>query len=62
MYLPIFRPQAVIVSEISTVFPFPIEKHKLQNFVEIGPPVPEEKIFLKAFTIYGHGSHLGHVT
>ena len=30
-------------------------------FVEIGPPVLEKKIF-KVFTIYGHGSHLGHVT
>ena len=26
--------------------------------MEIGLPVPEKKIF----TIYGHGSHLGHVT
>ena len=31
------------------------------KFVEIGPPVPEER-FLKVFTIYGCGGHLGHVT
>ena len=30
--------------------------------MEIGPPVPEKKIFEGFFTIYGHGSHLGHVT
>ena len=32
------------------------------KFLEIGPPVPEKKIFEGLFTIYGHGSHLGHVT
>ena len=34
------------------------------RFVEIGPPVPEKKIFEGFFTIYmyGHGGHLGHVT
>ena len=30
--------------------------------MEIGQPVPEKKIFLRVFTIYGHGGHLGHVT
>ena len=33
----------------------------MQSFFEIGPPVPEKKIF-EGFTIYGHGGHLGHVT
>ena len=33
----------------------------MPSFVEIGPPVPEKKIF-EGFTIYGHGGHLGHVT
>ena len=33
----------------------------IPSFVEIGLPVPEMK-FLKVFTIYGHGGHLGHVT
>ena len=32
----------------------------IPSFIEIGPPVPEKKIF-KVFTIYGHGGHLGHV-
>ena len=30
----------------------------IPNFVEIGPLIPEQKIF----TIYGRGGHLGHVT
>ena len=34
----------------------------IPSFVEIGPPVPEKKIFERFFTIYGHGGHLGHVT
>ena len=34
----------------------------IPSFVEIGQPVPEKKIFLRVFTIYGRGSHLGHVT
>ena len=29
--------------------------------MEIGLPVPE-KMILRAFTIYGRGGHLGHVT
>ena len=33
----------------------------MQSFVEIGSPVPKKK-FLKDFTIYGYGGHLGHVT
>ena len=33
----------------------------IPSFVEIGPPVLEEKI-LKVFTIYEHSGHLGHVT
>ena len=33
----------------------------IPSFIEIGPPVPDKKIF-KVFTIYGHGGHLGHVT
>ena len=33
----------------------------IPNFVEIGSLVPERKI-LRGFTIYGLGSHLGHVT
>ena len=31
------------------------------SFVEIGPLVLEKKMF-KAFAIYSHGGHLGHVT
>ena len=34
----------------------------IPNFVEIGPPVLENKIFEVFFTIYGHGGHLGYVT
>ena len=34
----------------------------IPRFVEIGPPVPDKKIFEGFFTIYGHDSHLGHVT
>ena len=30
--------------------------------MEVGLPVPEKKIFEKFFTVYGHGSHLGHAT
>ena len=30
----------------------------IPSFIEIGPPVPEKKVF----TIYGHNGHLGHVT
>ena len=33
----------------------------IPSFVEIGQPVAEKR-FLKVFTIYGHGGHLGHVT
>ena len=33
----------------------------IPSFVEIGPPIPEKKIF-KGFIIYGCGGHLGHVT
>ena len=32
------------------------------SFVEIGPPVPEKKIFEGFYFIYGHGGHLGLVT
>ena len=34
----------------------------IPSSVEIGPPVPEMKIFLRIFTIYGRGGHLSHVT
>ena len=34
----------------------------MPRFIEICPSVPEKKIFEGFFTIYGHGSHLGHVT
>ena len=34
----------------------------IPSFEEITLPVPEKKIFKVFFTIYGHGSHLGHVT
>ena len=34
----------------------------IPSFVEIGPPVPEKKIFERVFTIFGRGGHLGHVT
>ena len=34
----------------------------LPSFVEIGPPVPEKKIFEGVFTIYGRGGHLVHMT
>ena len=30
--------------------------------MEIGPPVPEKKIFEGFYRIYGCGGHLGHVT
>ena len=30
--------------------------------MEIGPLVPEKKIFEGCFHIYGRGGHLGHVT
>ena len=33
----------------------------MPSFIEIGPPVPEKKIFEGFFSIYGHGGHLGHV-
>ena len=33
----------------------------MPNFMKIGPPVLEKKIF-EGFTIYGRGGHLGHVT
>ena len=39
--------------------------HNIPSFVEIGLPVPQKKIFerfLRVFTIYGRGGHLGHVT
>ena len=32
------------------------------KFRENQPPVLERKIFERGFTIYGRGSHLGHVT
>ena len=32
------------------------------SFMEIGSPVLEKKIFEVFFSIYWHGSHLGHVT
>ena len=34
----------------------------MPRFVEIGPLVLEKKICERAFTIYEHGGHLGHVT
>ena len=34
----------------------------MPSFDEIRPLVLEKKIFLRVFTIYGHGGHLGHVT
>ena len=35
----------------------------IPSFVEIGPLVPEKKIFKGFFTIYGRGGHdAGHVT
>ena len=34
----------------------------IPSFVEIGLPVPEQKIFEGFFTKYGRGGHLGHVT
>ena len=34
----------------------------IPSFVIIDLPVLEKKIFFRAFTIYGHGGHLGHVT
>ena len=33
-----------------------------QVFVEIGPPVPENKIFEGFLPYMGRGSHFGHVT
>ena len=36
-------------------------QYHMPSFVEIDPLVPEKKRFLKDFTIYGHGGHLGHV-
>ena len=32
------------------------------KFRKIGLPVPEKKIFVRVFTIYGRGGHLGHMT
>ena len=37
-------------------------RYYIPSFVEIGPPVPEKKIFEGFFTIYGRGGDLGHVT
>ena len=34
----------------------------IPSYVEIGPPVPEKKIFWRDFTIYVRGGHLDHVT
>ena len=34
----------------------------IPSFVEIGPPVPEKKMFEGCFTIYGRCGQLGHVT
>ena len=34
----------------------------IQKFMEIGPLVPEKKIFEGFLTIYGRGSHLDHNT
>ena len=34
---------------------------KYTKFRGIGLPVPEKKIFLNFFTIYGHGGHLEYV-
>ena len=34
----------------------------MQSFKNIGLLVLNKKLFLKIFTIYGHGGHLGHVT
>ena len=34
----------------------------IPSFVEIGPPVPEKKIFEGFLAYYWHGGHLGHVT
>ena len=34
----------------------------IPSFIKNGPLVPKKKIFLSVYTIYGHGSHLGHVT
>ena len=33
----------------------------IPSFVEIGPLVPEKKIFEGYFTIYGRGGHLDHI-
>ena len=37
-------------------------QYYIPRFVEIGPLVPEKKIFDGFFTIYGRGGHLCHVT
>ena len=34
----------------------------IPSFVEIGPLVPEKKIFEWVYSIYGHGGYLGHAT
>ena len=34
----------------------------IPSFVEIGPPVPEKKIFEGFLPSMGRGGHLGHVT
>ena len=34
----------------------------IPSFKVIGQLVLGKKIFLKVFTIYGHGGHIGHVT
>ena len=34
----------------------------IPNFMEIGPPVQEKKIFEGFLPLYGRGGHPGHVT
>ena len=36
--------------------------YTVRSCVEIGPLIPEKKIFEVFFSIYGRGGHAGHVT
>ena len=50
---------SVIISIILVVLPYTMLHTKFQGHWSIGSG---EEDFFKVFTIYGHGSHVGHVT
>ena len=49
----------VIICTILVVLPYTMLHTKFQGHWSIGSG---EEDFFKVFTIYGHGSHVGHVT